>query len=122
MNDTLSDLDRIPADPATAGTVATSDSATPDSATPTAAPDRALGIVALVLGIAGIVLQQWPLAAAAFVLGVLSLRREPQARGFAISGLVLGALGTLGWLLLLQLGLAVALPIGLLSGALPFWF
>ncbi|MBN9607290.1 MAG: DUF4190 domain-containing protein [Actinomycetales bacterium] len=117
MNDTLSDLDRIPADPATAGTVATS-----DSATSTAAPDRALGIVALVLGIAGIVLQQWPLAAAAFVLGVLSLRREPQARGFAIAGLVLGALGTLGWLLLLQLGLAVALPIGLLSGALPFWF
>lgn len=122
MNDTLSDLDRLPADSASAeGPGASADAVAVGAETAaTPAPDRALGILALILGIGGIVFQQWLVSVAALVLGVLALRREPASRGFGIAGLVLGVVGAFWWLALLQLGLAAVLPFGLVTGAFGF--
>jgi len=62
------------------------------TATPVATPTRALGIVALVLGILSIVSGfTVVLGAVAIVVAILALRQEPASRTLAIAGLVTGA-------------------------------
>jgi hypothetical protein len=65
----------------------------PTTALPTpTTPANTLGIVSLVLGITGIVTGLNPLLGIpAVVLGIMALRREPGSRGFAIAGIVTGA-------------------------------
>jgi hypothetical protein len=76
-----------------------------------------LGILSLVFGITGIVTTLiFPFSVAGLVLGILALRREPQARTMAVWGTVLsgipGALivlvGVFAVLILVPLGLIAA--------------
>lgn len=74
-----------------------------------APPARSLGIAALVFGLFGIFTLGFLVIPQllAVILGHLSLRREPAARGFALAGLVLGyAMIALGLGLLALLGAA----------------
>lgn len=78
---------------------------TPDA---TAAADRALGILAIVFGIASIALGfQFVFAVAGLVLGILSLRREQGARGLAITGIITSAVTLAGSLIGGVIALAV---------------
>lgn len=86
----------LPAVPALATTVpdATAPAAAHTAAPAAPRPPQTLGIIALVLGIIGLPASA---AAAGLVFGVAaaivghqSLRREPDARGMAMTGLVLG--------------------------------
>ena len=104
----------------------TIDSATtaPSSSTapPTqaAAPANTLSIVSLVLGIAGILLGQGLLAAAAIVLGFVARTREPLAISTANWGLVLGFVGLFGGIVLGIFAFFGLAPL-FLFGSLPFW-
>ncbi|MCU1438580.1 MAG: hypothetical protein JWP66_1667 [Naasia sp.] len=84
---------------------------------PAVEPARTLSIVALLLGIVGLVLGGTFGAAplAAIVLGHVALRREPDGRPLAITGLVLGYVGV-GFVLLVGLfaALAMVLPFAFL--------
>jgi len=85
---------------------------TPALETTATAPVRTLGIVALVLGIASIVSGFNPvMGVAGIIVGVLSLRQEPGARGFATWGIVTGAVSVAG----------IVLGIGAFLAALPFF-
>lgn len=70
--------------------------------------DRVLGILALVFGIASVALGFQPVfAIAGLILGILSLRREPTARGLAIGAVVTSSVTLAGWLLGALAALAV---------------
>ena len=93
--------------------------AAPQSATPAAQVGaNTLSIVALVLGIVGIVAGQWLLAVAAIVFGFLARTREPQSRLIANWGLALGFVGAFGWILFALIGAAFLAPFAFF---LPFW-
>jgi Domain of unknown function (DUF4190) len=81
------------------------------------APPRALSTTSLALGAGGLVFG-WAFlglpSIAAIVLGHLALRREPEGRSLATTGLVLGYVGVAA-----ALGLGVLLVLSLL---LPFAF
>jgi hypothetical protein len=63
----------------------------------------ALGITAMVLGIAGVVTFGFLFfpQVLAIVFGHLSMAREPQGRGFALAGLIMGYLVTGLWILMI---------------------
>lgn len=93
----------------------------------TAAPtsqQQTLGILALVFGIVGVLLSfvGWGLvfALAAVILGHLALKREPAARGMAITGLVTGyaglAISVVWGIVLLAAVLIPLFAIGLVAG------
>jgi hypothetical protein len=79
-----------------------------------------LSIVSLVLGIAGILLGQGLLAAAAIVLGFVARSREPQGIATANWGLVLGFVGLFGGILIAIMAFFGLAPLFVL-GSLPFW-
>jgi hypothetical protein len=86
---------------------------------PSLAPARALSTTSLALGAAGLVFG-WALlgipSIAAVVLGHLALRREPEGRTLATSGLVLGYVGIAAALgIVLVVVLAVLLPFAFLA-------
>lgn len=85
---------------------------TPTStATTSSSADRVFGILALVFGIASIALGSQPVfAIAGLVLGIMSLRRESSARGFAIGGIVTSAV-TLGGMVIAAIVAVVLLPL-----------
>ncbi|MBG6054446.1 vacuolar-type H+-ATPase subunit I/STV1 [Salinibacterium sp. CAN_S4] len=74
----------------------------------TTSADRALGILAIVFGIASIALGfQFVFAVAGLVLGILSLRREQVTRGLAITGIITSSVTLAGSLF----GAAIALAV-----------
>ena len=89
----------------------------PNQSFPPAQPPRGLSIAALALGAGGLVFG-WAFlglpSLAAVVLGHLALRREPEGRSLAVTGLVLGYVGIAA-----VVGLGVLLVLSLL---LPFAF
>jgi F0F1-type ATP synthase membrane subunit c/vacuolar-type H+-ATPase subunit K len=78
-----------------------------------------LSIAALITGIVGIIGGFWFAGIAAIVLGFMARTREPQARTMSTWGIVLGFVGTFGWVIAAVVGLAFAAPF--LAFA-PFWF
>jgi hypothetical protein len=105
----------------------TTDSATtaipsPSAAQPSAAAPttNTLSIVSLALGIAGILLGQGLLAAAAIVLGFVARSREPHGIATANWGLALGFVGLFGGLLVAMLAFFGLAPL-FFVGSLPFW-
>src|SRR5688572_11334166 len=79
-----------------------------------------LSIVSLVLGIAGILLGQGLLAAAAIVLGFVARSKEPHGITTANWGLVLGFVGLFGGILITILAFFGLAPL-FFFGSLPFW-
>ena len=72
---------------------------------------RPLSILSLIAGIVSIAFgQAFFVPIAAVVLGVLGYRQEPTGRGFAVWGIVLGALALFGWVIFGVVGLALAGP------------
>ena len=103
----------------------TIDSATTAPAASTAPPAAAtatntFSIVSLALGIAGILLGQAVLAAAAVVLGFVARSREPQGIATANWGLVLGFVGLFGGVVFGIFAFFGLAPL-FLFGSLPFW-
>lgn len=83
----------------------------PPSQTAAFSPNRTLGILSLVGGIASIVFGQTVLIpVAAIVLGFLARQREPYSRAFANWGIVLGFVALFGWVAVLIVGAILALP------------
>lgn len=78
-----------------------------------AAPTTVLSIISMVCGIAGVVTMgtMFLPQLAAIVLGHIGLRREPRGRGFAIAGLVMGYVVTVGWILLILLTMMFAFSV-----------
>ena len=70
---------------------------------------KALSITSLVLGIASL-LFGWTFLVpiAGVICGFMGMKREPAARGFWLSGLVLNGLALLGWII----GLVVIVLLG----------
>ena len=93
-------------------------SSVPTGATPiVTAPNRTLGIVSLALGAASVLFGfTFFVPIAAVVVGIFGLQREPDSRAFSIWGIALGAVMSIGWLLIGIAGLAVALPFHFLAG------
>jgi hypothetical protein len=84
----------------------------PDAATPASA-SNGFSIASLVLGIASIP-TGWAIAGIlAIVFGFLARSREPQGRTMSTWGIVLGFVGTFGWLIFAILGFAIAAPFAL---------
>jgi len=78
---------------------------------PTAVPVRTLSIVSLVLGATSVLLgYTFLVPIAAIVVGVLGYQREPAARAFSVWGIVLGAVMTVGWIIVGLGALAFAGP------------
>jgi len=78
-----------------------------------------LAILSLVFGITGIVTTMiFPFSVAGLVLGILALRREPQARAMAIWGTVIS--GTPGALIVLVgvLAIMILIPLGFVAATL----
>jgi hypothetical protein len=92
---------------------ATAQPVAPAPAAPSAAPVHGFSITALVLGITGIALGQWLLSVAAIVFGFVARSKEPPARLMANWGLVLGFVGTFGWLVLGIMGVAFFAPLAI---------
>ena len=85
-------------------------SSAPTGAAPIA-PARTLSIVALVLGAASVLFgYTFLVPVAAIVVGILGYQREPEARTMAVWGIVLGAVMSVGWVLLGFVGIAAAAP------------
>src|SRR5690606_37975996 len=83
------------------------ESSAPASAT------NGFSIASLVLGIASIP-TGWAIAGIlAIVFGFLGRSREPQGRTMSTWGIVLGFVGTFGWLVVGILGFAIAAPFAL---------
>ena len=81
--------------------------------TTTASATNGFSIASLVLGIASIP-TGWAIAGIlAIVFGFLGRSREPQARTMSTWGIVLGFVGTFGWLIFAFLGLMFAAPFAL---------
>ncbi|MET0162839.1 MAG: DUF4190 domain-containing protein [Microbacteriaceae bacterium] len=80
--------------------------------TATVAPGRGLSVASLIIAIASVFFG-WTFIApiAAFVLGVMGLRREPEGRGFAWAGIVISFLTLFGWVLVILAFGAVLLPL-----------
>ena len=98
-------------------TITTPETTTTAPIAPAVAPVRTLGIVALVLGILSVASGFNPvMGVAGLVVGILSLRQEPDGRGFAVTGIVTGGLSALGTLLGIGAFL-VALPFLAVFGA-----
>ncbi|MGN6272796.1 MAG: DUF4190 domain-containing protein [Protaetiibacter sp.] len=84
----------------------------PESGAPASATNG-FSIASLVLGIASIP-TGWAIAGIlAIVFGFLARSREPQARTMSTWGIVLGFVGTFGWLIFAILGFAIAAPFAL---------
>ena len=80
----------------------------PAAAPATTSADRTLGILAIVFGIASIALGfQFVFAVVGLVLGILALRREPTARGLAITGIITSGVTLAGSLIGALVALAV---------------
>ncbi len=95
----------------------TAPSQTPDTPLVAAAPQRTLGIVSFALGLGSLAFGLiFLVPIAAIVLGVMALSREPSSKGFAITGIVIGAI-QLGWLLVTGAIFLVAFPFFGLLGA-----
>jgi hypothetical protein len=90
--------------------------AAPARATAAATPastTNGFSIASLVLGIASIP-TGWAIAGIlAIVFGFLARSREPQGRTMSTWGIVLGFVGTFGWLIFAILGFAIAAPFAL---------
>ena len=83
----------------------------PTTAHPVYADSKNLSIVALVLGIASVLLgYTFLVPIAAIVVGVLGYRREPGGHALAVWGIVLGAVMAFGWLIAGFFGLLFAGP------------
>ena len=78
-----------------------------------AAPTTVLSLIAMVCGIVGVVTlgTMFLPQIAAIALGHIGLRREPRGRGFAIAGLVMGYVVTIGWILLFLLAMMFAFSV-----------
>jgi hypothetical protein len=75
------------------------------------ADSKNLSVIALVLGLASLLLgQTFLVPIAAIVVGVLGYRREPSGHALAVWGIVLGALMSFGWLVVAVVGLVFAGP------------
>jgi hypothetical protein len=82
-----------------------------------AGPVRTLSIVSLVLGGASVLFgYTFIVPIAAIVLGFLGLNREPAGRSFAVWGIVLGFLMSVGWVIAAFAGLAFLAPLHFLGG------
>ncbi|SMH31226.1 hypothetical protein SAMN06295885_0557 [Rathayibacter oskolensis] len=88
------------------------------------APPRTLSLVGMILGIAGLVITVFAwgfgfiLSAPAVVLGFLGRRREPAARGFALTAIITGFAGILVSLIYLAITIVIfAVAIGAASTA-----
>jgi F0F1-type ATP synthase membrane subunit c/vacuolar-type H+-ATPase subunit K len=107
-----------PSAPVTAQPAATTTPENPYAAprTESSAPASAtngFSIASLVLGIASIP-TGWAIAGIlAIVFGFLARSREPQGRTMSTWGIVLGFVGTFGWLVVAILGFAIAAPFAL---------
>ena len=78
---------------------------------PTYAHSKNLSVIALVLGIASVLLgYTFIVPIAAIVVGVLGYRREPAGHALAVWGIVLGAVMAFGWLIFGFFGLIFAAP------------
>ena len=87
----------------------------PTTARPVYADSKNLSIVALVLGIASVLLgYTFLVPIAAIVVGVMGYRREPAGHTFAVWGIVLGSVMAFGWLVATFFGVLFALPAFLL--------
>ena len=87
----------------------------PTTAHPVYADSKNLSIVALVLGVASVLLgYTFLVPIAAIVVGVIGYRREPAGHAFAVWGIVLGSVMTFGWLVAGFFGVLIALPAFLL--------
>lgn len=83
----------------------------PTTTRPTHVESKNLSVIALVLGIASVILgYTFLVPVAAIVLGVLGYRREPGGHAFAVWGIVLGAVMAFGWLVAGFFGLIFAAP------------
>ena len=90
--------------------------ATPQQTVPTAVPVRTLSIVSLVLGATSVLLgYTFLVPIAAIVVGVLGYQREPAGRAFSVWGIVLGAVMTVGWIVVGLGALAFAGPLFLIG-------
>lgn len=80
--------------------------------TATVAPGRGLSVASLIIAIASVFFG-WTFIApiAAFVLGIMGLRREPDGRGLAWAGIVISFLTLFGWILVILAFGAVLLPL-----------
>lgn len=88
------------------------DATTAASAAPASATNG-FSIASLVLGIASIPTGWFVAGILAIVFGFLARSREPQARTMSTWGIVLGFVGTFGWLIFAILGIAIAAPFAL---------
>lgn len=80
------------------------------------ATKKGLGITSMVLGISALVFSwtaifSFILLLAAFVFGIMSLKRKEQPRGFAITGIVLGSISVV-------IVIIIAVVASLVAGAL----
>jgi len=83
----------------------------PTTTRPVYVESKNLSVIALVLGIASVLLgYTFFVPIAAIVVGVLGYRREPGARAMAVWGIVLGAVMTFGWLVVAFFGVLFAGP------------
>jgi hypothetical protein len=106
----------------TSSTPASTETSATGPAAPTAATTNGFSITALVLGIAGIALGQWLLSVGAVVFGFVARSKEPSARLMANWGLVLGLVGTFGWLVFTILGVAFFAPFAIWGAFAPWDF
>lgn len=86
-----------------------------ETASSTAAPTPVLSVLSLVFSLVAIPTGWFPLAVAGVVLGFLGRSREPNGRGLALWGLIVGFVALFWWVAALALG-----AVGVLA-ALPFW-
>lgn len=94
---------------------------TPVSATPTNTT-QTLSIISLILGITSILSGQVILVpAAALVLGILGLKREPAGRTMAVWGIVTGGVMLVGPILAGIVGFAFFAPFAVFFSGMP-WF
>jgi hypothetical protein len=81
------------------------------AATPAYVPSRNLSVIALVLGIASVLLGfTFLVPIAAIVVGVLGYRREPTGHAIAVWGIVLGAVMAFGWIIAGLFGALFTVP------------
>ena len=101
-------------------TLGTAPTTAPATERTVAAPAQTLSIISLVLGISSIVFGlTFIIPAAAVVVGIVALNREPAGKKIAIWGIVTGAIMLAG-VLPFTVGLAFLAPLGFLFSGL-FW-
>lgn len=82
-------------------------------ATAPATQNNGFSIASLVLGLVSIPTGWFAAGILAIVFGYLARSREPQARTMSTWGIVLGFVGTFGWVIFALLGLVIAAPFAL---------